>query len=439
MMKGLLVAGTQSGVGKTTITLAILKALRESGYSVQSFKVGPDFIDPSHLERVTNAPCYNLDSFMMGDEGVKRELAKGGADYAVIEGAMGLYDGISSCAKIADLLKIPILLVVDASTSSESVAAQALGFLKYASFTPYKLTIAGVIANRVGSEKHAESIRRSLKAIKVPLIGTIEREASRIPSRHLGLYMGAETSLSASALKSIYDSLDIEFIQRAAAQLVLDRPPELQRTREAVIGIAIDDAFCFYYRSNIESIQKRARVVYFSPIRDALPDVNGLYFGGGYPELHATQLSANRHLLEDIRTNADEGMPIYGECGGLMYLSRSLSTIEHKRVSLTNILPVDIQMTQKRQALGHAEVQAVRDCAIARSGDTLRGHEYHYSTATVDRDARFAYRVTKGDGINGHDGIVESNVVASYLHTHVYSMPHEFDLFVANAEAFSRS
>ena len=211
MMKCLLVAGTQSGVGKTTITLAILKALKDSGYSVQSFKVGPDFIDPSHLEKVTDEPCYNLDSFMMGDQGVRRELAKGDADYAVIEGAMGLYDGISSCAKIGDLLKIPILLIVDASASSESVAAQALGFIKYASFTPYKLTIAGVIANRVGSEKHAESIRRSLKAINVPLIGTIEREASGIPSRHLGLYMGAETSLSASALKPICDSLDIEF------------------------------------------------------------------------------------------------------------------------------------------------------------------------------------------------------------------------------------
>jgi cobyrinic acid a,c-diamide synthase len=439
MMKGLLVAGTQSGIGKTTIMLAICEALKASGHSVQSFKVGPDFIDPSHLEKVTGAPCYNLDSFMMGDDGVKRELAKGDADYAVIEGAMGLYDGISSCAKIADLLKIPILLVVDASTSSESVAAQALGFIEYVSFTPYTLTIAGVIANRVGNETHAESIRRSLNAINVPMLGAIARNASGIPSRHLGLYMGAETSLSASALKSIYGSLDMESIKRAAADLTLDRPPEPKRAHRAAIGIAMDHAFCFYYRSNIESLQRRARVVYFSPIRDALPDVGGLYFGGGYPELHAQELSANRRLLEQIRIAADDGMPMYGECGGLMYLSRSLSTVEHKRVTLANVLPVDVQMTKKLQALGHAEVQAVQDCAIARRGDILRGHEYHYSTASTDRDARFAYRVTKGTGINGHDGITENNVVASYLHTHVYSMPREFDLFVANANAFSRS
>jgi cobyrinic acid a,c-diamide synthase len=439
MMQGLLVAGTQSGIGKTTVTLAILKALKDLGYSVQSYKVGPDFIDPSHLEKVTNAPCYNLDSFMMGEEGVKRELAKCDADYAVIEGAMGLYDGISSCAKIADILKVPVLLVVDASTSSKSVAAQALGFIRYSSYTPSKLTIAGIIANRVRNQKHAESVRRALAAINVPLIGTIETDVDGIPTRHLGLHMGSETSLSAAALTSIYDSLDIEFIRRAATQIAVDKPQELRSTSDAVIGIAYDAAFCFYYRSNIESIQKHAQVVYFSPIRDPLPDVDGLYFGGGYPELYAAQLSTNRRLLKDVKTNADDGMPIYGECGGLMYLSRSLSTVDGTTVPLGDVLPLDVQMTKKMQALGYVAVEAVTDCAIARSGEVLRGHEYHYSTASVDSDARFAYRVTKGNGIDGRDGIVESNVVASYLHTHVYSMPHEFDLFVANANAFSRS
>jgi cobyrinic acid a,c-diamide synthase len=203
MMKGLLVAGTQSGIGKTTITLAILKALKDSGYRVQSYKVGPDFIDPTHLEKVTNAPCYNLDSYMMGEDGINRELAKCDADYAVIEGAMGLYDGISSSAKIAAMLKVPVILVIDAQASSESVAAQALGFIKYSSFTPSKLTIAGVIANRVGSQKHAESINHALAAINIPLIGTVRTDVEGIPTRHLGLYMGSETSLTTRALKLI--------------------------------------------------------------------------------------------------------------------------------------------------------------------------------------------------------------------------------------------
>jgi cobyrinic acid a,c-diamide synthase len=251
--------------------------------------------------------------------------------------------------------------------------------------------------------------------------------------------MGSETSLPDATLTSIYDSLDLEFIKRVATHITVDKPQELGSSSDAVIGIAYDAAFCFYYRSNVEAIQKRAQVVYFSPIRDQLPDVNGLYFGGGYPELYAAQLSTNRRLLKDVKTNADDGMPIYGECGGLMYLSRSLSTVEGRRVSLGNVLPLDVQMTKKMQALGHVEVEAVTDCAIARSGDILRGHEYHYSTASVDTDVRFAYRVTKGDGIDGRDGITESNVVGSYLHAHVYSMPHEFDVFIDQATAHART
>jgi cobyrinic acid a,c-diamide synthase len=438
-MRGLLIAGTESGIGKTTIALAIIKALIDSGFSVQSYKVGPDFIDPSHLEKLTHAPCYNLDSFMMGDDGVKKELGKSSADYAVIEGAMGMYDGVSSCAKIADLTNAAVLLVIDASSSAESVAAQALGFIRYAACTPYELTIAGVIANRVRTQEHGERIRRALNAIKIPLVGAVAADVEVIPSRHLGLHMGSETSLSDAALKSIYDSLDTEFIKRAATLIVAEEPPEAQQPTDVRIGIAFDAAFCFYYRSNIESIEKRAQIVYFSPIHDQLPEVDGLYFGGGYPELYAAELSENRPMLKAIKTSAENGMPIYGECGGLMYLSRSLSLVEGKQVSLGDVLPLDVQMTKNIQALGHVEVKGTADCAIARRGDIIRGHEYHYSTASVDPDARFAYRVINGKGINGRDGITEDNVVASYLHAHVYSMPHEFDLFVTNATNFSRS
>ena len=434
-----MIAGTQSGIGKTTVTLAILKALKDLGYKVQSCKVGPDFIDPSHLERVTEAPCYNLDTFMMGETGVKRELAKCNADYVIIEGAMGLYDGVSSCAQIAGILKVPIMLVIDASASSESVAATALGFIKYQAFTPFAMTIAGVIVNNVGSERHAQSIRRSLKAINVPVTGMIQKDVRGIPSRHLGLYMGAETSLTSETLKSISDSLDVTTIQTLAGEIAVRAPPKPSVSCKIDVGIAYDAAFCFYYRSNIEAIEKSSNVTFFSPVRDPLPEVDALYFGGGYPELYATGLSTNRSLLSDVKTKALEGMPMYGECGGLMYLSRSLTTVDGKRYAFADILPADIQMTARRQALGHAAAEAMRECAIAHQGDALRGHEYHYSTASADTDALFAYRMTEGKGIDGYDGITEGNVVASYLHTHVYSMPREFDLFIERAAAYSRS
>jgi cobyrinic acid a,c-diamide synthase len=293
--------------------------------------------------------------------------------------------------------------------------------------------------NNVGSEKHAQSIRRSLKAINVPVVGMIQKEAPRIPSRHLGLYMGAETSLTSGALQSIRDSLDVSSIQTLAGEITARAPPTPHVNRTIDVGIAYDAAFCFYYRSNIEAIERRSNVTFFSPVRDSLPEVDALYFGGGYPELYATELSANRGILGDVKTQALEGMPMYGECGGLMYLSRSLTTTDGRRTALANVLPADIQMTARRQALGHAAAEAIRECAIAHQGDALRGHEYHYSTASVDTDARFAYRMTKGEGISGYDGIMENNVVASYLHTHVYSMPREFDLFIERAAAYSRS
>ncbi len=437
-MKGLMVAGTQSGIGKTTITLAILKALKDAGYAVQSCKVGPDFIDPSHLEKITGAPCYNLDTFMMGEGGVRRELTKCDADYVVIEGAMGLYDGISSCASVADVARVPVVLVVDASASSESVAATALGFVKYLAFTPYETTIAGVVANKVGSEKHAESIRKALHAVSIPLLGTVRKDASGIPSRHLGLYMGGETTLSSDTLRSISDTLDMERIRVLAAEIIRHQPSCSHAAHAATVGIAYDEAFCFYYRSNIDALEKRANVVFFSPIRDSMPDVDALYFGGGYPELYAPKLGANHGLLDDIKARATEGMPIYGECGGLMYLSRSLASVEGATTPLVGVLPADIQMMPRRQALGHAAGKALSDCAVARKGEVLRGHEYHYSTASVDDDARFAFKMIKGDGINGYDGMVEHNVVGSYLHVHAYSMPEEFDRFIEQATCYSK-
>ena len=440
MMKGIMIAGTQSGAGKTTVTLAILKALIDAGYTVQSYKVGPDFIDPSHLEKITSLPCYNLDSFMMGESGIIRELAKSNSDFAIIEGAMGLYDGDSSCAQIAHIAAVSVLLVIDANASSESVAATALGFLKYSFYTPYKIEIVGIIVNKVGSEKHANAIKTSLEKIGIRLVGSIKKEASTIPSRHLGLHMGTESTLNDEALKSIYNTIDIDSIITLASDVTAESPAEVKKkTKDLAVGIPFDAAFCFYYRSNIEALQKEVRVVYFSPLNEHLPDVDGLYIGGGYPELYVRELANNKQLLRDIRYKSSEGMPIYGECGGLMYLSRSLTTNDGDTFDLVDALPADVRMTKGRQALGHSEVEAIRDCAIALKGDRFRGHEYHYSIAEVDADACFAYKMIVGKGINGFDGLSEHNILASYHHAHVYSMPSGFDVFIQKIIKYSKS
>ena len=440
MMKGIMIAGTQSGVGKTTVTLAILRALLDAGYKVQSYKVGPDFIDPSHLEKITSLPCYNLDSFMMGESGVKRELSKSKADFAIIEGAMGLYDGDSSCAQIAHITAVPVLLVIDANASSESVAATALGFYQYARYTSYKVEIVGVIVNKVGSEKHANAIKTSLEKIGIRLVGSIKKELTTIPSRHLGLHMGAEITLSDQALKSIYSNLNIASIISLAAEVNIETQVEVEKkTKDITVGIPLDAAFCFYYRSNIEALQKDAQIVYFSPLTERLPDVDGLYIGGGYPELYARELARNKRLIRGIKNKSTDGMPIYGECGGLMYLSRSLTTNNGNTFRLVDALPADVRMTKGRQALGHSEVEAIRDCAIAHKGDRFRGHEYHYSIADVDADATFAYKMIVGAGINGVDGLVEHNILASYHHAHVYSMPKGFEVFISKITEYSKS
>ena len=440
MMKGIMIAGTQSGVGKTTVTLAIIKALLDAGYTVQSYKVGPDFIDPTHLEMITSFPCYNLDSFMMGESGIIRELEKSNSDFAIIEGAMGLYDGDSSCAQIAHIAAVPVLLVIDANASSESVAATALGFIKYSFYTPYKIEIAGIIVNKVGSEKHANAIKTSLEKIGIRLVGSIKKEASTIPSRHLGLHMGMESTLNDQALKSIYSTIDIDSIISLASEITAERHEEVKKkTKDLAVGVPFDAAFCFYYRSNIEALQKEVQIVYFSPLNEQLPDVDGLYIGGGYPELYVRELANNKQLLRDIKHKSSEGMPIYGECGGLMYLSRSLTTNDGDTFDLVDALPADVLMTKGRQALGHSEVEAIRDCAIALKGDRFRGHEYHYSIAEVDADACFAYKMIVGKGINGFDGLSEHNILASYHHAHVYSMPNGFDVFIRKIMKYSKS
>jgi len=431
-----LIAGTHSGVGKTTVTLGLMAALRARGLSVQPFKVGPDFIDPSHHSAVCGRPSRNLDPFMMGEEGVRRCFASAlpGADVAVVEGVMGLFDGmdggdISSTAQVARILGLPVLLVINVHGMSRSAAAIEKGFAGYDA----GLRLAGTILNRVGSERHLSMLKGCLS---LPIYAALPRDREmEMKSRHLGLVMGFEKQHDIGALAAWLEGHSaIDEMLKLAGPCGTAAGQENGVDREdrsgpaesaATIGVACDEAFCFYYHENLSELERMgARLVYWSPLRDALPDVDGLYIGGGYPELHAAKLQSAPARRQVLRASED-GMPIYGECGGLMYLGQALED-EAKRYEMVGALPGTTVMGKRLAALGYAEAGAVLDSPLAKIGRSIRGHEFHYSHFDCDRDARFAFQLRRGKGIrDGHDGLVEHNTLGGYLHAHFYSVSVE--------------
>jgi len=377
MIPAVLVAGTSSGVGKTTVVLGMMAALRRRGLVVAPFKVGPDFIDPSHHAAICGRPSRNLDTFMMGMDGVRRSFARGveGADVAVIEGVMGLYDGldateVASSASVAKALGAPVLLVMNVHGTSRSAAAMALG---YRSYDP-KVEVAGLILNRVGSERHRSLLEDALAPLGIPILGTLPRRGEiALPSRHLGLEMGFESRHDLDALADFVE--ENAYLDRILELGCNVAEPEAQAEPEAEtvqdqeggrirIAVAYDEAFCFYYAENFEILRRLgADLRFFSPIRDPLPEADGLYLGGGYPELYAGALeeSPTRH---EIKKAAEDGMPIYGECGGLMYLceaviSKDGNSEDEKRMA--GVLPATTTMTGRLQALGYVEGDVVAE------------------------------------------------------------------------------
>lgn len=420
----LLIAGTGSGVGKTTISLGLMAALRRK-CRVQPFKVGPDFIDPGHHTQICGRASRNLDSYIMGKHGVIETFtrASADADFCLIEGVMGLYDGldateIASTAHVAKILDVPVLLIVDARGVSRSTAAVVKGFSEFDT-----VNIRGIILNNAGSERHVKLVRDSLTGagIKIPVVGALPKNKElAIPSRHLGLHMAGENDLNVKLLSDFIEKhIDMEAVNNMANTYTapcveLKEPEEIYNVR---VGIAQDSAFCFYYTDSLDALKRQgADIVFFSPMSDDLPHVDGLYLGGGYPELYAKELEASG-TREKIKRAADDGMPIYGECGALMYLNETLTTDRAYRMA--GILGADSRMTDKLQGLGYSEAKVVSDSPLAKKGTTIRGHEFHYSVTECGRDARFAYRLKRGKGImDGRDGLMEHNTLASYMHTH---------------------
>ncbi|WP_435094607.1 cobyrinic acid a,c-diamide synthase [Halorubrum sp. N11] len=436
-MKGFVLGGTASGVGKTVATLAAIRALENAGHAVQPAKAGPDFIDPSHHERVAGRPSRTLDLWLQGADGLRRNYARGEGDVCVVEGVMGLYDGDeSSTAAVAEALDLPVVFVVDASAGMESVAATALGFRAYAARIGRDIDVAGVVAQRAHGGRHADGIREALPD-EMAYFGRIPpNDDLDVPDRHLGLHMGDESPVPDDALDAAAEGLRTQRLAAIAREPAgaaepngTGRPVEPTDDDRPCVAVARDDAFRFAYPATIERLRERATVESFSPVAgDPLPPCDGVYLPGGYPELHAAEL-AESPALDDIASAAAEGTPVFGECGGLMALAESLTTVEGETHAMAGVLPADVRMRDRYQALDHVELRATRDAPTASTGTTLRGHEFHYSDAAVASDARFAFDVERGAGIDGdRDGLIEHRTLGTYAHVHPAS--GAFDAFL---------
>jgi len=358
------IAGTHSGVGKTSVSIAITALLRKHGLRVQTFKVGPDFLDPTYLAAASGRPCYNLDTWMFGKEYTKELFVRAteGADIAIIEGVMGLYDGADpvlpdgSTFEVANLLQAPVILVADAKGVSRSFAAMVKGYVEFDKFA-----CAGVIANNCGSERHVDLLRESVSACSSlpPLLGGIPKGTfGQLRSRHLGL-VSAEWEKT-EAFRSMADALEqhlpVEKLMshlRDIQTLKVDVEPEERQTPHLRLGLAYDKAFHFYYNDNIAALEKMGcEIVRFSPINGSLPEkLDGLYIGGGYPEEHAKALAENTEMLQSIRSFASDGGLIYAECGGLLYLTEGLKTIDEEQYNMVGLLPVFSRMRKRFKAL----------------------------------------------------------------------------------------
>jgi cobyrinic acid a,c-diamide synthase len=452
-VRRLVIAAPQGRSGKTTVTVGLCAALAARGLRVQPFKKGPDYIDPSWLTEAAGRPCRNLDPYLMGQDTVVAAFVRGseGADMAIVEGAMGLYDGLDlqgsgSTAALARWLGAPIILVVNAQRITRSVAALVQG---YQHFEP-ETYIAGVILNNVARGRHQAVMTQAIEQYcGIPVVGALPRaESLAIPDRHLGLVPRAENEALLAAVAATRDAVSAHFdlervleisnvkFQISKVALAPTYPPA---TRPVVrIGVVRDRVFTFYYPENLEALQAAgSKLVFVDSLQDVhLPPVDALYIGGGFPEVFAARLEANVSLRADIRAAIEDGLPVYAECGGLMYLSRSIRWgKKNTRGEMVGALACDIQMTERPQGHGYVTLEVVEHNPFFPLGVELRGHEFHNSRLELaGLGAHCAFRVTRGHGLDGQrDGLVYKNVLATYTHLHALSTPEWAPALVAKA------
>ncbi len=446
-MRGFIVAGTASDTGKTTVTLGLMEALRRGGLKVQAFKAGPDYIDPGHHALLLGRPSYNLDTWMMGAEGVRRTYRRysRGGGIAVVEGVMGLFDGKGgkseegSTAHLAKVLNLPVLLVVDGAKAARSVGAIVKGFCEFDD----DVNIRWVVFNRVSGERHFNILRDAVKgAAKVKVLGYILRDQTlAIKSRHLGLITSSDVDRKKwrRAVKKTADYvtayLDIKPLigrgggNTAVPSTVKPIKKASKRADMPLIAVARDNAFSFYYEENLDILRGLgADIRFFSPLKDkTLPKgASGIYIGGGYPELNAEGLGANASMRAEIKSAALKGKPVFAECGGLMYLGRSLKDLAGNTYPMTGIFKWGTEIFTKRKALGYRDVKVLEGCPFLAEGQSLRGHEFRYSGMIGRRGSLKnvfdAVHPATGRSMSS-GGYVYKNVLATYIHIHFASNP----------------
>ncbi|MCX8030155.1 MAG: cobyrinate a,c-diamide synthase [Thermodesulfovibrionales bacterium] len=443
-MRGVIIAGTHSGCGKTTVTLGIMAALKAMGLKVQPFKCGPDFIDAGIHRLITEQPSRNLDIWMCGEDYVKKCFYKHSikADISVIEGVMGIYDGRYSTASLAKILNLPVILVVDAYGMAESAGALIKGYRDWAD--EKGVNLRWIIFNRVGSERHYMRLKNSIRDVQI--IGYLPRSLNfKIPQRHLGLMVAEETPIQRDDINRLSEAIlkNIELKTLISESLIkaniYDNPPTQAALEEANcqpqfkrVAVAYDKSFCFYYEDNLDTLRNAyAEIVKFSPLTDSrLPlSIDAVYLGGGYPELYAKELSENKSMLKDIKEWSLSGMPLYAECGGLMYLSKGIYDQDGIFFEMAGVFPFETSISlNKRAFLGYREATLKEDSLLGYRGETLRGHEFHYSEINNlinFSDLKRLYLVKDGEGLALDDeGYSYKNTLASYIHLHFGSSPN---------------
>ena len=459
---GIVIAGLRGGSGKTIISLGITAAWKEKGFKVSPFKKGPDYIDAGWLSKAAGCPCYNLDTFLCAPLVVQQSYQENSKyyDLAVVEGNRGLYDGIdtdgsTSTAELAKLLDLPVLLVLDCTKSTRTMAALLMGCMK---FDP-DIKICGVVLNRVAGKRHEGKVRENIeKFCGIPVFGAVPKLKARdFPERHMGLVTSEEHTFSDQAIKAVIkianDHIDLDKLYHVVtteyhstdSAILACNSPEIKVAGSApvTIGIIRDSAFQFYYPDNIDALKNLgANIIFISPLNENyIPDVHAIYMGGGFPETHAPQLAHNKAFRDGLKKLSQKGLPIYAECGGLIFLGLSIR-LSDQEYPMSGILPVKFGLSTRPQGHGYTKVEVVNENPFFQAGEILKGHEFRYSSILdIDyQDHEMAFKMERGKGIiDKKDGFFKHNTFGTYTHIHALGSPSWAPALIRKARAFQAS